>query len=160
MPEAPVTTDPTTGAPVTVAQNNTKVSGQLVLAPEILTDPNTISQIAKVEYYVGSELKQTLMQPPFSFDTTMIPNGWYDITEKIYFKDGNVKSSTVNVMVSNQEHPNTQTHETAMKNDARKRIILVSLFIPTVALAATLAIPPARLRFIRLVTRLLYRLGR
>lgn len=89
------------GQLVSVAKPNTTITGDAVLDPSIATDENVIKNVAKVEYYVNGELYQTDDSAPFLLDTTKLPDGQYELKEKIYFKDGTTKESTAIVNIDN-----------------------------------------------------------
>lgn len=88
------------GAPK-VASEGTPVGGNVVLNPQLQQGGEAVADVVKVEYYVNGELFSTLEAPPFQLDTTMLKNGTYQVTEKVYYKDGTQTETTTQITIEN-----------------------------------------------------------
>lgn len=108
------------GRKILVAGSRPISSGNLVLDPTIVTDQSKIDKIAKVEYYANGKLIQTLTKPPYYFNSKLLKDGTYEITEKVYFKDGTTQVKSANITIAN-------TPGAVPKESLTKKIIIVVL---------------------------------
>ena len=73
-------------------------------APSPVTTPAVVAansdNIQQVDYFVDGKLVQTV-EGPKGFDTSLIPNGTYELTAKVTYKDGSTAQATENISVTN-----------------------------------------------------------
>jgi hypothetical protein len=68
-----------------------KVDGPAILDPALILDEQKAGNVVSVDYYANGKLVQTVQQPPFYFDTTLLRNGKYTITAIMTFQDGSTQ---------------------------------------------------------------------
>lgn len=73
----------------------------------VMVQANDISNVSRVEFYLGQVLVSTVNLGPYqwAWDTTRYPNGVYVITVKAYDTIGNVRSRNIIITVNNVEVP-------------------------------------------------------
>ena len=149
-PASTSVTNTATGEKVTIAENNTSISGQAVLDPSIATDKEVQDKIAKVEYYANGKLVQTVTKPPFQLDTKKLPNGTYKIEEKVHFKDGSFKLTSAKVTINNT------AAQKAKENEWKSivAVILSGILLVVVLITYIVATPRWHSRAVNLLRRL------
>ena len=110
--DAPEVED-TEGIEVSVAEDNTVVDGDTVITPQLATDPSAQQNVKYVEFLVNDKLRSKVTKAPFTFDTTTLPDGTYNLTEKVYYKDGKVQVRTAYIVVRNKKPLPPLTKSTA-----------------------------------------------
>jgi len=86
----------TTGQVVVDASKVDSVSQNslVTLDSATVTDSDQIAQITRLEYYNGSKLIQTVTRTPFALNARLLGVGAYNITERVYFKDGSMAQTS------------------------------------------------------------------
>lgn len=78
-------------SPVVTAERGAQDSGRVTLSPEI-NKPGIVEGIARVEYLVNDVVIYVDRTPPYELDTKHV-KGVKVVTEKIYYKDGRIKTT-------------------------------------------------------------------
>lgn len=97
------TVEDTSGEEVDIASDDAAVSGDTVILPQLATDESFQQEVAYVEYFVNDKFKTKTTKAPYKFDTTLLRDGTYNLTEKVHFKDGQVKARTAYIIVHNKK---------------------------------------------------------
>lgn len=85
---------------VNAEAHDTVRQGQLVtLSPSNVTDEKQALSIARIEYYSGEKLVQTVDVPPYVWNTKNVAPGSYTITERTYYGDGSQSEQTQHITV-------------------------------------------------------------
>jgi hypothetical protein len=88
----------TSGRTVQLIAQGSLASGDVVLDPSVVQKADSI---VLVEYFVDTHLIVAASEPPFSLDTTLLADGDYQITQKVYYKDGTTKEDVFSLSVNN-----------------------------------------------------------
>lgn len=143
--------------PVANAAASETVGGEAVLDPTIITDKLKQEQIVKVEYYDGEKLVYTATEPPYSLDTTTLPNGTYTITARTYLKDGTTEETTRVLGIENElpetEAPAVAPEEIKKSNVILSIVIVSGLITSTVAVAGFVFYKTSPFRFTLMLNR-------
>jgi len=80
-------------------KNGEKVSGNVTIKVEV-SDPTNVS---KVEFYINNEKVGEVTKSPFEYilDTTLFPNGEYNVIVRAYEKTGSMIGISVNIKIEN-----------------------------------------------------------
>ncbi len=115
-----------------------QVKGLLTLDPTNLTDKEKLANIQYVEYYVDDELLKTVNEPPFALDTTLLENGQYTITERVYYIDGSTSEVTKVVDIANDEAAAGSSAGGAKKITKKKTLLKkIAFYVGVAAIAAS-----------------------
>jgi hypothetical protein len=131
-----------------VATPGSRAVGNIVLDPSIVTDSAKSASISKVEYYIGSKLIYTSSQEPFHLDTSVLGDGTYSITEKVYFKDGRTEEKTAQINIGN----NSMTASPTTKKSKAVIAVGITFLVLGIIGLVVLLVPSVRnkvLNFIR-----------
>lgn len=76
------------------------VAGKLTVLPEFV--PMTeLERVYKVEYFKNARLIDTVIDPPYAFDTTRLADGEHQLELKIYYRGGDFANKPRRVQVAN-----------------------------------------------------------
>lgn len=107
------------------------VTGETILDPTIITNKDKLASVVKIEYYLGETLIYTATEPPYTLDTTVLPNGTHTITARTYLQNGTTEEITRVLGVANEAQPATSND--APKNDSALNVwqivLVVTLFV-------------------------------
>ena len=96
-------------------RDSVKRGEYVTLDPGNVVDEEKIKNIARIEYYDGEKLLQTVLAPPYAFSTKDMPTGTFTITERVYYHDGSQSELTQNITILDAANVSSRIPASAQK---------------------------------------------
>jgi hypothetical protein len=88
---------------VNEGQAGQTVTGGTAITTEINTNPDVQANVERVDFFVDGQLKASLEQPPFEYDTRKLSNGKHLLAEVVYYRDGTNTTRSMGIIVNNPQ---------------------------------------------------------